>query len=477
MANATQRIEAWRPRLEAAGQAHLLRYVAECSEPQRAALLSDLEQLDLDRITPLIDEFVRSKPAVAPPADVRPPKIHLAAATPETAELYARAARRGAEAISAGRVAAFMVAGGQGTRLGFDGPKGAFPITPVRDACLFQVFAEGLLGIERRYGVRPRWYIMTSPSNHAETIAVFEAHAWFGLTPEDVTFFSQAQMPAFEFDGRIAMSARNRIALSPDGHGGSLHALARSGALADMRARGIEQISYFQVDNPLVKVIDPLFVGLHVETGSEMSSKAVTKCDDLERVGNFCVVDGKLTVIEYSDLPEALARARNADGSRRFDAGSIAIHVLSREFVERLTTPGSEVRLPWHRAEKKVAMLNDAGQLVEPSRPNAVKLEMFVFDAIPLARNPLVLYTEREEEFSPVKNAEGADSPATTRRDLVRRAARWMEAAGWRIPRAEDGAPDAVLELSPAVALDAEDFQRHGPQPRAVERGERLALV
>lgn len=477
MSETTAVIAEWRRRLESVGQAHLLRFEPTLKPAERTALLGDLEQLDLERITPLIDSVVRRKSATLSLGKVRPPPIYPARPTAEMTAMYANARRRGEEAISAGRVAAFMVAGGQGTRLGFDGPKGAFRITPVRDACLFQVFAENLLGIERRYGKRPRWYIMTSPANHEETIRIFEQGQWFGLTPDDVAFFSQAQMPAFDFDGRIALAARHRIALSPDGHGGSLHALARSGALADMRERGIDHVSYFQVDNPLVKAVDPLFVGLHIETGSEMSSKAVTKCDDLERVGNFCVVDDVLSVIEYSDLPEPLARARNTDGTRMFDAGSIAIHILAREFVERLTTPGSEVQLPWHRAEKKVPMVNEAGEVVEPDRPNAVKLEMFVFDAIPLARNPLVLYTEREEEFSPVKNADGTDSPATTRRDLVARAARWMEAAGWKIPRHPDGKPDTVVEIAPSVALDAADLRERGPRPRTVARGERLALA
>jgi UDP-N-acetylglucosamine/UDP-N-acetylgalactosamine diphosphorylase len=279
-------------------------------------------------------------------------------------------------------------------------------------------------------------------------------------------FFRQRQMPAFLPDGRIALAERHRVALSPDGHGGSLWALADSGALADMRQRGIDTISYFQVDNPLVHAIDPLFVGLHLVTESEMSSKAVAKASDEERVGVFCVADGKLGVIEYSDLPVELARAKNPDGTRRFDAGSIAIHVLSRAFVERLTEPGATVQLPWHRADKKVTVVDDAGQVITPASPNVVKLEMFVFDAIPLARNPLVLFTRREEEFSPVKNGEGVDSPVTARRDLVRRAARWLETCGVRVPRGADGEPAQPIEISPAYALDAVDLrQRMKSQP------------
>ncbi len=455
--------ESYQRQLRQCGQAHLLAFWPQLTDAQRAALLDDLDQIDFDRCAPLIDAYVRRRPQVALPPRLEPAPCYPVEPAPAQVELYGRARQAGEAAIRAGRVAAFLVAGGQGTRLGFDGPKGAFSITPVRSAPLFQVFAEYLLGIERRYGRRPRWYLMTSLSNHDETTAFFAAHNYFGLSPDDVMFFRQGQMPAFLPDGRMALAEPHRVALSPDGHGGSLRALADSGALADMRRRGIDIISYFQVDNPLVRVIDPLFIGLHAVTGSEMSSKAVHKAFDAEKVGVFCQIDGRLGVVEYTDLPVELAAAKNPDGTRRFNAGSIAIHVLAREFVERLTASDSATRLPWHRADKKVPTVDDAGNPVNPAEPNAVKLEMFVFDAIPLARNPLVLYTRREEEFSPVKNAAGVDSPASARRDLVRRAARWLAACGVSVPYDPDGEPALPLEISPRFALDAEDLRRRLP--------------
>lgn len=478
MNDLSHRHEQHAARLKSAGQDHLLRFWPELSAEERAALLDDLDQVDLARCGPLIGRFVKRKPELEMRRTIEPAAPLPAHPTAALERQYREAAALGEQLIRDGRVAAFTVAGGQGTRLGYDGPKGGFRISPIRNAPLFQLFAESLLGIERRYGRRPRWYIMTSPSNHAATIAIFEQAAWFGLRREDVMFFPQAQMPAFMPDGRIALEKKHRIALSPDGHGGSLAALAASGALKDMRDRGVEIVSYFQVDNPLVKTIDPLFVGLHRQTGSEMSSKAVTKAHDLERVGNFCLADGRLTVIEYSDLPEALATAHEPDGRRRFDAGSIAIHVIDRAFIERLTTPGSAVELPWHRADKKVAIVDpDMGAAINPTSPNVVKLEMFVFDAVPLAKNPLVLMTPREEEFSPVKNAEGADSPATTRRDLIRRAARWLESAGVKVARTADEEPDAVIEISPRFALDAADLAKQAGLPKSVDRGANILLA
>lgn len=459
MPTTADRHNAYHRRLATLGQSHLLAFWPQLDESQRRLLLDDLDRVDFDRCIPLIDSHVRQRPDLGVSGDLQPPPTFPAQPDEESAELYARAQQAGEAAIRAGRVAAFTVAGGQGTRLGYDGPKGAFPISPIRNATLFQLFAENLHGIARRYGHRPRWYIMTSLTNHAETQEFFAANNHFGLPPDDVIFLEQRQMPAFLPDGRIALAEPDRIALSPDGHGGSLRALAESGALDDMRARGVDVISYFQVDNPLVKPIDPLFIGLHLERRSEMSSKAVHKAHDKERVGVFCLLDGKLTVIEYSDLPEELAVAKDARGARRFDAGNVAIHILSRAFVERLTARGAATQLPWHRADKKVATVDEQGNIVQPREPNAVKLEMFVFDAIPLAENPLVLYTDRAEEFSPVKNAEGADSPQTARHDMSRRAARWLRSAGADVPTDDSGLPRQPLEISPAFALDAEDLR------------------
>jgi UDP-N-acetylglucosamine/UDP-N-acetylgalactosamine diphosphorylase len=270
-----------------------------------------------------------------------------------------------------------------------------------------------------------------------------------------VVFFTQATMPAINFNGHLLLAAKDQIARSPDGHGGSLPALRRSGALDDMARRGVEIVSYFQVDNPLVHCIDPLFIGLHDLQEAEMSSKCVPKRHPLEPLGNFCLIDGKVTVIEYSDMPEQLARATTDDGRLRFAAGSIAIHLLSRGFIERLTA-GGDCALPYHRAEKAVPFVDEAGSVVRPEAPNAVKLEMFVFDAMPLAEKVVILETERSEEFSPIKNAEGQDSPATSLHDQVRRAATWLEDAGISVPRDADGQVAAAIEISPLLADGAE---------------------
>jgi len=469
-------LTAARELLQRHGQEQLLAFYDQLGEVQRADLLEQIASIDFPRLDELIRTHVLARPEVALPEEILPAPMAPARPTDEpTRSAHAAARRRGEELIAAGKVAALVVAGGAGTRLGFDGPKGCLPVTPARGKCLFAVFAEQLLATRRRYGAAVPWYVMTSPANDAETRRFFEAHDHFGLPAGDVVFFTQGQMPAVGLDGKVLLAEKGRIAQSPDGHGGCLTALRRSGALDDMAGRGVEQISYFQVDNPLVRCVDPLFLGLHDAAGAGMSAKALPKRDPLEKLGNFCLVDGKVTVIEYSDLPEELAFAVGDDGRLKFSAGSIAIHVLTRAFAEELTAGGS-CRLPFHRAEKKASCLDADGNAVEPDRPNAVKCEMFIFDALPLSARAVILQTFRDEEFSPVKNASGADSLATSRHDQVRRAANWLESAGVEVPRDAEGQIAAVVEISPLLALDAAQLAERLTRPVTIKPGEEAYL-
>jgi UDP-N-acetylglucosamine/UDP-N-acetylgalactosamine diphosphorylase len=449
-----------RQKLQAHGQEHLLAFYDELAPSAQAALVEQVVALDLDHLDKLIRQYVLTRPQaeLPDPARIQPPKIVPAKPAEAASQAEQHAAKEtGKQLLAAGKVAAFVVAGGQGTRLGYEGPKGCLEGTPVTKKPLFQVFAEQILAVSRRYGKPVPWYVMTSPQNDVVTRAFFRQHHYFGLDAKDVFFLVQGQMPAFSFKGKILLAAKGQLALSPNGHGGSLLALRKSGALADMAARGVEFISYFQVDNPLVKCLDPLFIGLHAARGSDMSAKVLPKRDPMEKLGNVCVVDGKVTVIEYSDMPETLARQCTENGRLRFSAGSIAIHVLSRKFVEGLTASG-QLDLPYHRAEKKVPYVDESGQLVKPETANAVKLEMFVFDALPLAREAVILETLRSEEFSPIKNATGEDSLTSSLHDQVRRAAAWLERAGIAVPRDADGQIAAPIEISPLFADSAEEL-------------------
>jgi len=464
-------------RLERIGQGHVLAGWASLDEAGQAALLEQLSRIDLDELVRLVNEYVLSKPAATLPADLQPARYYPFDPA-SGVRAWDRAAMRhaGEDLIRRGKVAAFVVAGGQGSRLGYEGPKGCFPAGAVTQSPLFEVFAEGIQATRRRYSTKVPWYIMTSPLNHAQTVAYFEANGYFGLPREDVMFLPQGVMPSLDITtGRMLMASRGEVATNPDGHGGCVRALERSGALRDMEKRGIEQLSYFQVDNPLVRVIDPVFIGLHAcagDSSGEMSSKMLAKAGPDEKVGVFCEAAGKTRVIEYSDMPGSIVNARRADGSLLYNAGSIAIHVISVEFLGRLARD-PRFELPWHRAEKKVACVDPlTGKPVSVTGNNAVKLERFVFDALELCRASIVLETNRVEEFAPIKNATGVDSAQSSREIQTERAARWLAAAGVEVPRTPDGKPDCVLEIRPGTALCAQDLKRD-EIPRRIERGEK----
>jgi UDP-N-acetylglucosamine/UDP-N-acetylgalactosamine diphosphorylase len=225
-----------------------------------------------------------------------------------------------------------------------------------------------------------------------------------------------------------------------------------------MKRESIDTLSYFQVDNPLIRVIDPAFIGFHVLRGSEMSSKMVPKAYAEEKVGHFCMQNGKLVVVEYSDLPMALQRETDPTGKLRYIAGSIAIHALDREFVRRMATGGQGVALPFHRADKKIPTIDAAGNPVKPEKANGVKFELFVFDALPFARTPVLIETRRADDFSPVKNAEGVDSPKTCREDQMRQYVRWLKLAGKSIETDTTGLPKIELEVSPLFGYDEDSF-------------------
>ncbi|MFT3786269.1 MAG: UDPGP type 1 family protein [Tepidisphaeraceae bacterium] len=464
-----------RSKYQAVGQTHVFKFTDGLSADSQAKLAGQLSAYDPAFIKELSDDYVKQKPQVHLPKDIKPVQILPRVADAAHKDQYAKALARGNELLKQGKVAAFLVAGGQGTRLGYDGPKGEYPVTPVKNKPLFQVFAEQLLAHSKASGKTIPWYIMTSDTNDAATRAFFAKHSHFGYPAHDVFFFQQGMIPAFDAaTGQLLLGAKDSLALAADGHGGSLRAIDKSGALADMKKRGVEHLSYFQVDNPIVHTIDPLFIGLHDLSGSEMSSKTIAKAGPLEKVGNFCIGDGELQVIEYSDLPEELAKRTNADGSLMFNAGSIAIHALRVSFIERLNK-GGKLSLPWHRADKKMPFVDGAGNLVKPDKPNAVKLEQFVFDAIPLANNAIVYETARDEEFSPVKNADGNDSPATSRRDQIRRNAKWLKAAGVQVPYTTAGEPDAIIEISPLYAVTVAELVAKKPK-LTIKPGEMVYL-
>jgi len=448
-------------RVREAQQEHVWRYWETLTESSQRQLLQQISSVDFDLLARWHRDYIKKKTSPHS-VSLEPAEIitltHQRAHPDEVREMTAR----GEAMLRAGKVAAVLAAAGQASRLGFDKPKGAYPIGPLSQKSFFQLHAEKLLATCRRYRTRIPWYIMTNERNGGKRRSFLEEHDMFGFPREDAFFFEQDLVPALDENGKLILDAPDHIFTNPNGHGGTLMALEKSGALADMRRRGIEEIFYFQIDNVLLKMCDPLFIGYHVAAGAEMSAKVCAKRHSHEKVGVIGkVLEGgksRLKVIEYSDMSAADKEARNADGALKYNAGSIAIHLFKRAFVEREVRDG--MKLPWHVAHKQIPYLDENGQLAQPDKPNGYKFETFIFDALGDAQKVVVLEVERREEFSPVKNASGEDSPQTAQRDMFELYAGWLEPAGVKIPRDAAGNLTVRLEISPLFALDAEEVQR-----------------
>ncbi|HVC96694.1 MAG TPA: UTP--glucose-1-phosphate uridylyltransferase [Pirellulales bacterium] len=445
--------EALRALLHPFGQEHLLAFWERLSPSEQAELAAQIQSVDFERLGRLFraqrtteDWAALSLRAEAPPA------VRLRGPNPYSGD---EAAERGREALAAGRVGLVLVAGGQGTRLGFDRPKGMYPIGPVSSASLFQILIEKLVAVGRRHEVAIPLYLMTSPATRRETVEFLEAHDRFGLPESDLIVFCQGTMPAVDAEsGKVLLEGPGSMALSPDGHGGLLAAMDAGSALADARRRGIEQLFYIQVDNPLAAVCDARFIGYHLLSGSEMSTQVVAKQAPADRVGNVVSIDGQVRTIEYIHLSAEAGEKRLPDGSLRLWAGNIAVHVFDVALLQRTASEGGG--LPFHLAQKKVPYLDGQGRLVEPATENAIKFEQFIFDLLPAARKPLVVEVDEATHFAPLKNAPGdkRDTHEHVRSAMVALHTDWLQRAGAQV------APGLPVEISPRFALDAEDVAK-----------------
>lgn len=445
------------------GQEHLLRFWDELDMAGRRKLAGQIEAVDFRLIASLTRQQAATHDwaALARKA-LPPPAMRLADRVGRPAD---EARRHGVEALAAGKVGVIIVAGGQGSRLGFEHPKGLFSIGPVSGASLLQIHFEKVLATARRYRSVVPAYLMTSPVTHDEQIAYLAEHKNFGVPAEDVVPFCQGTMPAVDAEtGKLLLAEKDSLFLSPDGHGGMVSALSASGAIADMRRRGIEHLFYLQVDNPLAPICDAEFIGHHLLAESDFSSMACAKQTPQDRLGNFALIDGRLQVIEYSDLPEDVAEKRDAAGGLVFWAGSVAIHMFRVAFLERMLR--LKDAMPFHIARKKVSHINEAGAPVEPKEANALKFERFIFDLLPHAKNPVVIEYDEREMFAPVKNAPGAsrDTPEYAQRFMLDQHRRWLMAAGTRVTEG------VAVEISPLWALDAEGVAARADRSKRIDQ-------
>lgn len=324
--------------------------------------------------------------------------------------------KTGLEAIRACKVGAILLAGGQGTRLGFDKAKGMYNIGVTRELYIFQQLIENLKKVTQRADAWVPLYIMTSDKNDAQTRAFFEEHDYFGYHPDYVKFFVQEMVPAVDFEGNVLIEAEDSLAMSPNGNGGWFRSMLRAGLDKDLKEKGIEWLNVFAVDNVLQKIADPVFVGATIQSGCVSGAKVVRKVDPYERVGALCLEDGKPSIIEYYELTPEMAEATNEAGSLLYGFGVI-LNYLFR--VDKLIAI-ADSNMPLHIVEKKVPYLNESGQMVKPETPNAYKFETLILDMVYMMDDCLSFEVEREREFAPVKNATGVDS-AESARELLKK--------------------------------------------------------
>jgi len=473
------------------GQQHLLDFWDQLSDDQKQHLYQDLTSIDFEEVSRIFKESVLSPGVVFDdsfleplPQEVRESDVHL---DPETRRKYQN---EGLRQIATGSVAALLLAGGQGTRLGVKYPKGMYDVGLPSHKSLFQLQAERLLRLQTLAGELTGnecyipWYIMISEQTKEHTEEFFEKNKYFGLRKKDIFIFEQSTLPCFTREGRIILDDKHKVARAPDGNGGLYQALKEGHVLEDMELRGVKYVHVYCVDNILVKMADPTFVGFCVSRGAEAGAKVVEKVTPTEAVGIICKVRGAFQVVEYSEITPSIAEATIPDGRLTFNAGSICNHFFSIPFLQRVCDGH---RLKHHVAHKKVPFVDSSGNRIEPSEANGIKLEKFVFDVFPLTRKFVVWEVAREHEFSPLKNGPGAkkDTADTARWSLYSFHRELIEKAGGQIVTTKntngnvngysngtngdsnhvngyshaDGEDEVVVEISPLVSYDGEGLE------------------
>ncbi|MCX5807546.1 MAG: UDPGP type 1 family protein [Proteobacteria bacterium] len=429
-------------------QYHVLEYYHSLPAEKQNLFLKNLEGLDINLIFSLYNSFSQKKDFSYHANAIKQADIIKIPKTSEEKALYKKARAFGESLIREGKVAVLIVAGGQGSRLGFEGPKGTFPTTLIKKKSLFQIFAESIKAITKKYNTSIPLLIMTSQENHEDTIDFFKLHDYFGLEKDTISFFRQGMIPSITPEGQLILKDETHLFTNPDGHGGSLKALHDSGLLRDLMKKGFTELFYCQVDNPLVRMADPVFLGYHALSKAQVSTKVVRRTNIDEKVGIYLSINGKDAIAEYSDLPPEFMAALDVNGNIQYWAGNTAIHAFSLAFIKHINHHGYAV--PYHCARKTIEITDNNNLSIQR---DTWKFETFVFDAIPLAEKTCCMEVAREKEFSPIKNNDGADSPYTASIAMNNLHRSWLENAGVKVP------PAAQVEISPLFALDNEELK------------------
>lgn len=361
--------------------------------------------------------------------------------------------KSGLEMIKEETVGILVFAGGQGTRLGFNLPKGMYPICPVSKRSFFEFYAEKIRTLSKLHNVTIPWYIMTSQATHSTIVSFFRKFDFFGLSEENIIFLQQGMAPAIDVHGRLMMDSKNHIVENPDGHGGAVKALGNDLILDDMEHRGIKYLFIYNVDNVLVKLCDPVFIGYHLHTHSDISCKSLIKRSADETLGALVSQSGKIKIIEYSDMPSALAKKRTEEGKLDFGSGSINTYILSVNFLKKVISEGKP--MPVHLVRKRISALDSSGNIHDPVQSNGFKLEMKIFDLLEYTKKISILQANRNEEFSPLKNKNGIESFNSVSHDMYRLYFNWLNDNGIYVPKSRVTA----MEVTPSFAIDGDMFK------------------
>ena len=395
-------------KLKEYGQNHIVNILEKLDETKKQELIEQINKIDFHQMMELYQntkkeiEFKENK--------IEPvPYLDKAKLTKEQREEFDKL---GEEVVKNNQYAVVTMAGGQGTRLGHTGPKGTFKLDVYgKGKYLFEILADNLQEANKKYGVVINWYIMTSKENNADTVEFLEKNNYFGYDKNKVTIFKQSELPLVDTEGKFLVNKEYKIKEASDGNGGTYSSLRASGCLADMKEKGIKWVFIGSVDNALLKMIDVTLLGMAVKKGVQIASKSVAKANPQERVGVFCKMNNHPKVIEYTELPEKMAEEVDSDGELKFGESHIMCNLYTIDAIEKI----SKEPLIYHTAFKKNSYIDENGKEVIPTEPNSYKFESFIFDAFELFDDIAILRGKREDDFAPVKNKEGVDSPKTAK--------------------------------------------------------------
>lgn len=394
--------------LEENGQEHLLKYYQELNKEEKESLIKQIEEIDFEQIADLYNKTkIKNKllnDIIEPIAYMDKEKM-----TEDMKKYYSQI---GEKSIKNNEYAVVTMAGGQGTRLGHTGPKGTYDIGLDSHKSIFEILCDTLKQANNEYGVKTPWYIMTSRENNEATVKFFEENNYFDYGKENIRFFIQSEMPMLNEEGKIILEEKGKIKKASDGHGGIFSAMMRQQIISDMQKRNVKWVFINGVDNILAKMVDALLLGIAIDKKMLAAGKSVVKCCPEEKVGVFCKRNGRPSVVEYTEITKEMSEERDENGELLFGES----HILCNLFNIQTIIKANTMKFPYHIAFKKANYINENGELIKPEKPNAYKFESFLFDVFGILDDMTILRVKREEEFAPIKNAEGADSPETARK-------------------------------------------------------------